>query len=210
MKRSVLIESLGSVMKTDKKRWRDGAFDRAIDGALLKLSYDRPLVLEAELSLVAGVRFYAVPADFIGFAGSDWGKQHVKQWQPNYPGLAPRPIVSQGAKTAEAPRGLRLRFTSAPSSLMLAAHGACFAYSYNTLHVLTEAECTVLDLDEDLLFTACLMQLVKELIASQVTEPVQLHRGMSDVPREATPLVAYRTLESEYKELLSGGRDAAY
>lgn len=197
--RTSIIEELEATLKSDKRRWRSSAFDRAVSAALVKLSYGRPLTATADITLMVGVQFYDVPDDFIAFDSTQWGKQHIKPWDPAYPGVTPSAYVARHLN------GLQLGFSMAPSAAIVAAYGANFNYLYKTLHILTDEVCTVSELDTELLMTACQMQLIKELVASHVTEPVQMHNAMSDVPREATPVVAYQLLEKIYRDLLHDG-----
>lgn len=199
MTRSGIIEELEATLKSDKRRWRISAFERAVSSALVTLSFDRPLTNESEILLHSGIQYYAVPDDFIGFHSTDWGTRKINQWEANYPGVTPAVYVERSVDLQ------RLAFSKAPNAKLLAAYGADFRYLYKTAHQLSEVVCTVSELDAELLMTACQMHLVKELVAAHVTDPVQMHNAMSDVPREATPAVAYQLLKRSYQDLLHDG-----
>lgn len=195
--RSSLIESLTNIVKSDKNRWKSESFERAVSAAIVTLSRDKPLLDTAELVLIAGQRRYALPSDALAYISSDWGRDsQLEAWDTMYPGVMPR-IYNERRKS-----GSQITFSVSPSSKHIAAYGSRFVYEYSVLHEITEELNTIATEDEELFFTAALIVLIQELVAANVSTPIQLHRGMGSTPSNSTPVATHRALVLRYKELL--------
>lgn len=190
-------ETLSDIVKTDKQKWKETAFTRAVSDALAALSRDKPLLDDAVLTLVADQRKYDLPSDCLKFISSDWGTvPMLEAYDAQFPGVLPR-IYSQNSSS-----GKQLVFSPAPSQRFIAVYGAAFNYEHSSQHVFTDDVCTISDEDEELLLTAALIALMRDLMAANVSSPIQLHRGMNSVPSNSTPTSIHRALVLRYEELL--------
>lgn len=198
--RTEVVADLKSIVKTDRQKWSDVAFERAIDAALSAFADARPLTGTDSLLLVAGQRHYPVPACFIRYLGTDWilAAASIKPWDDSFPGVTPRIF------DAITPSGRVIEFSPPPSAKHLAAYGAEFVYYYSAKHVLTDDDCSIRDGDYDLFVTRALVSLMRDLMAAHVTEPVTLHRGMgANAPTSATASVVFEKLMDAYRRGLS-------
>lgn len=193
--RQEVIEDLQDIVQTDRHQWKASAWPRAISAALTAFNRDRPLVATAYCTLVAGRSSYVADDCLIRYLGSDWGcLERIPAYDPRYPGALPR--VNTVRKTS----GMALEFVPAPTYQHIAAYGSHYDYWYAVSHVLSDDDCSIADNDYDLFMTRALASLMRDLIAANVTEPVQLHRGMGSLPNSATPLAAYEALMAAYQE----------
>jgi len=194
--RAEITAELKSIVKSDKNRWLETAFDRAINTALFALSESRPITMDAEITLISGTRRYDVPADLLHYIGTDWGvNSDIEPWDLAFPGVVPRIFLSN------TPTGRCLEFSVAPNAKHLRVYGSTFSYWYAVAHELTETVFTVRDDDYDLFITRAMAALMKELVASNVSSPIQLHRGMGSLPNSATPVTAHKELMALYNEM---------
>ncbi|OQX16146.1 MAG: hypothetical protein BWK73_04595 [Thiothrix lacustris] len=192
--REEVIGELQAIVQTDRHQWKVFAFERAIDAALTAFNRDRPLVATADCELRAGRSSYAADDCLIRYLGSDWGCiENIQPYDPRFPGALPR--VHTVRKTS----GMALAFTPAPTHKHIAAYGSHYDYWYAVSHVLTADDCSIANNDYDLFITRALASLMRDLIAANVTDPIQLHRGMGSLPNSATPLAAYEALMSSYQ-----------
>lgn len=195
--RSDIYTELQNIVKSDRHRWKSDAYDRAIDAALQAFVLDRPNIAIAELTLVMGKGRYDMPADFVRYLGSDWMTQKIPTWEGGY---APKPRIYAVMKAASG-GGRSLIFSPAVNQKMIGAYGSGFEYRYTTKHVMNEVveEGSVQLEDKPMFITRCLMALMVDLMASNPTNPVQLHHGMSSVPSNASPTAVYDALNRAYQ-----------
>lgn len=204
--RSEVIADLQSIVQSDRYRWSDAAWARAISAALMAFNKDKPLVMTGSLTLKERKGLYAANDCLIRYLGSYWGNEpNVPQWDRAYPGALPRVMtVKTGA-------GMCIQFIPAPNPKHIALYGAEFEYLYAVSHVLTDDDCSVESNDYDLFITRALAALMRDLIAANVTEPIQLHRGLGGGAANGsssnanTPLAAYQALMAAYKEGVGHG-----
>ena len=187
--RTDITTELQDTVETDRHKWKAMAWDRAINAALIALSKDRPYLQTDTVTLVDGQSLYPVPTDFIAYSGTDWGL--------SLSGARPRVVSALKGPAL----GKCLRFIPCPSSDVIADAGASFEYRYHCLHVLTDTETSLTDAEHDLLITRSMAALMRDLITANVTDPVQMHRGMGSVPNQASPRVAFNALMNHYREL---------
>lgn len=195
--RTEVIAELKGIVQTERHVWADTAFARAISAALTAFNKDRPLVSTSAFELRAGKGSYAADDCMIRYLGSYWGmEQAFNQWDAGYPGATPRIHSMRRAG------GMVLEFSPAPNWKHIAAYGQYFEYQYAVGHVLSDEDCSIHDDDYDLFLTRALAALMRDLIAANVTEPIQLHRGMGSTPTPtaSTPLAAYAALMEAYRE----------
>ena len=196
--RSAIIDQLKGILKTDRKRWADVSFERAVDAALSAFADARPLTATHSLMLTAGQRQYPAPADMQRYLGSDWTlSSPVAPWDDGFPGVTPR---IYDVATAS---GRVIEFFPAPTAKHLAAHGVEFPYYYSAKHVLTDEVTSIREADYDLFVTRCLISLMRDLMVANVTDPVQLQRGQGGIPTASTPSVVYAALMDEYRRGMS-------
>lgn len=199
--RDALEASLRGVVETDRHHWKQQSFERAINSAIHALSTNaRPNHLHDSIELEAGVREYEAPAGLISYIASDWGDKNVAGYTDGV--VRPRIFHAQHDETR------MIEFSFPPTAAHLAAFGSTFNYHYRALHTLPAdindpTPCTIRLEDYDLLFTWALSVLMLELMAANVTDPVQMHRGMgATVDYSSTPQKAYAELQRHYKELI--------
>lgn len=197
--RAAVIEDLKAIVKTDRTKWSETAFERAVDAALSAFSDARPLTATASLLLIAGQRHYPAPADMRRYIGTDWTfAGNIRPWDDGFPGVTPRiyDVVTASGRVIE--------FFPAPTSKHLTAYGHEFEYYYSAKHVMTNTDSSIRDEDYDLFVTRCLISLMRDLMVAHVTDPVQMHRGMgSSTPTSATASVIFNTLMDEWKRGIS-------
>lgn len=197
MNRADIIEELRAIVTTDRHTWAGGAFERALKVALNAFNVDYPCTATARLILIANKPTYLLPADLVRYLGTYWGEHpRFKPWDEAYPGPLPR-IYQQRNQLAP-----YLVFSPAPTCQQLAAHGDRFEYWYSIAHVLTDSECTIPVQEYDRFITRALAALMRDLIAANVTEPVQLHHALGSIPNSATPLAAFGALMQAYKDVI--------
>jgi hypothetical protein len=198
--RTEVIAELQSIVQTDRQQWKVTAFPRAVSAALTAFNKDRPLTATASFELWAGKSVYAADDCMIRYLGSYWGLDQpaCPTWDAAYAGALPRVIAIRTAA------GMSLQFLPYPSHKHIQLHGKYFEYLYSVGHVLTDDDCSINDDDYDAFMNRALAALMRDLIASGVSEPVQLHRGMGSMPNSATPLAAYDALMTAYREAMSG------
>ena len=195
MNRADIIDELRAIVTTDRQVWADSAFDRALKVALNAFNADYPCTATASLILIANKSAYPLPADLVRYLGTYWGEHPpFKPWDESYHGPLPR-IYQQRNHLAP-----YLVFSPAPTCQHLGVYGDQFEYWYSIAHVLTDSECTIPAQEYDRFITRALASLMRDLIASNVTEPVQLHHGMGSIPNGATPLAAFGALMQAYKD----------
>lgn len=205
--RSSFIKELQEIVSTDKRRWEETAFDRALTIALNALSKDKPIIKDAELQLVCGQRKYPLPADCFEYICSEWGrKPYIEPWDKRYPSHIPR------TRTETNSAGKVIVFNKQISAKQFAAYGYCFRYEYALKHFLIDlpasntnpdlAPCSFYEEDYEIFITRALAALMAELMSSNVTTPIQLHKGMGSMPTNSTPAAAYKLLMTRYGELL--------
>lgn len=199
--RAEVVAELQDVVQGDRQRWKVTAFPRAITAALTAFNQDRPLTATASLELRAGKALYAADDSLIRYLGSYWGKEEptIQPWDSAYPGPLPRVMAVRSAA------GMNLQFIPAPSYRHVSVYGRRFEYLYGVGHVLTDADCSIREDDYDLFFTRALAALMRDLMASGVTDPVQLHRGMGALPNSSTPVAAHAALMRAYREGMGNG-----
>lgn len=171
-------------------------FDAALDIALKALEESRPYILHDSITLTAGEPLYDAPAaDFVGYAHSDWGTAKKSYFN----GCETRPHIMNNKK--------KLHFSPAPTAAQLTAWGSTFAYFYRARHVLTDtpSECTLNDEDQGILILRAMAELMRILASRNVVDPVQLHRGIGNVPTSSTPGQMYKDLMLEYRRQAQGG-----
>lgn len=197
--RTGLDAALRSVVETDRHQWKQESFERAINAAIRAVSETRRNHRHDTLHLVAGVREYRAPDDLINYIASDWGDKNVVV---HLRGVVRPRIFSTIHNTQR-----MIEFSFPPNNPHLAAFGSEFNYHYSSLHTvpldeLDETPCTVRLEDYDLLYTWALAILMLDLVAANVTDPVQMHRGMgATVDYSGTPQKAYGVLMNHYKEI---------
>ena len=201
--RATVITDLQDIVQTDRHRWKETAFPRAITAALTAFNKDRPLTDTDEFELRTGKGHYLAPDCLIRYLGSYWGTiPDLKPYDSRYPGATPR--INAVRQTS----GMALAFSPAPTYKHLGAYGKHFEYWYSVGHVLSEDDCSITDDDYDLFITRALASLMRDLMAANVTDPVQLHRGMGSqavqIARENTPLATYTALMKAYQEGIGG------
>lgn len=194
--RSEVITELQEIVQTDRQRWKVTAFPRAITAALTAFNRDRPLIASSALELRAGKAIYAADDCLIRYLGSYWGIEDppIPTWEQLYPGSLPRVVAIRSTS------GMCLQFIPAPSYKHIVLYGRHFEYLYSVGHVLTDDDCSITDDDYDAFITRALAALMRDLVASGVSEPVQIHRGMGSMPNSATPKAAYDALMQAYND----------
>ena len=204
--RDELILALRSVVETDRHKWKEAAFTRAVNSALVALGSSRPNYYDASLALVAGTSRYAAPADLLDFTGYDWGN---KQAHANNSGVTNH-LVRPRVYSSSNADGKSIKFSFAPTAEYIAAWGSTFCYTYRRPHTIpadisdTDTPCTIRLEDYDLLLTRSLASLMAELLSANVTDPVQMHRGMgATIDYSGTPAKAYLSLMAHYRELVT-------
>lgn len=201
--RTEVIQDLQGIVQTDRHRWKDTAFPRAISAALTAFNKDRPLTATDEFELRAGKGHYLAPDCLIRYCGTYWGTiPELQPYDPRYPGATPR--IHTIRKTA----GMVVEFSPAPNYKHIQAYGKHFEYWYAVSHVVSDDDCSITDDDYDLFITRALAALMRDLMTANVTDPVQLHRGMGSqavqVARENTPAMVYAALMQAYQEGMNG------
>lgn len=201
MNRTELVSDLQSIVVTDRQRWKDSSFDRAITAALRDLSDARPLSGSESVMLQSGIAAYPVRDCVLGYQSSQWGQwPSLEPWDTHWPGPIPRVFLSRNLT------GKYLEFAPAPTAALIRAYGSAFVYQYKMLHVLTDENCTVADEDTDLLRTRALAELMKELMAAGVTNSVQMSRGAPGggafAPLNGSPSTIYDALMRAYREAI--------
>jgi hypothetical protein len=199
MNRAEFIADLQSIVVTDRQRWKDAAFERAINAALRDLSDARPLSGSDSVMLQSGLAAYPVRDCVLDYKSSQWGQwPSLEPWDANWPGPSPRVFLSKNLA------GKYLEFSPAPSAAQIRVYGSAFVYQYNVLHVLTDEDCTVADADSGLLRTRALAELMKELMTAGVTNSVQMNRGAPGggafAPNNGAPSTIYDALMRAYRE----------
>ena len=105
-----------------------------------------------------------------------------------------------------------IAFNKQISTKQFLAYGFCFRYEYALKHYLIDipasntnpdlVACSFYEEDDELFIIRALAALMAELMSSNVTNPVQLHKGMASIPANSTPAAAYELLMKRYGELL--------
>ena len=193
---------LENVFQTDRHQWTIGVWDRAVNEAVRALSDDRPLHLHGDISLVAGTRCYLAEADLIAYIGSSWGDKEAActtGWLPVRPRIW----------SAQHHTDMMIEFSFPITNKLLSAFGSNFEYHYKALHKLaTDATDTVIstirDEDRDALFTFASAVCLRDLVSSNVTEPVQMNRGVgSAIDYTGSPKDAYKLMMNHYKGIIA-------
>ena len=194
--RTEIIQDLQDIVQTDRHRWKVTAFARAISAALTAFNKDRPLTATGNISLRAGKGLYAADDCLIRYLGSYWALEEPRTptWSDDYHGALPR---IHAIRTAH---GMAIQFMPPPGAKLINLYGREFEYLYSVGHVLSDDDCSIRADDIDLFMTRALAALMKELVASNVTDPIQLHKGLGSLPNSATPLAAYEALMKAYQE----------
>lgn len=167
----------------------DADFVRHLNNAARAMSRIRRRTLVGELTLVAGQSEYVAPGDLISPKISNWGRGVFKPWDPRYSPL-PRLTVYEGDG------GMMLNLTPAPTAEQIACFGCKYTYFYLAEHQIGEhdSDTSFRDSDRDLCLLLAMIEAVRELAASGITEPVQLHRGMGAVSSNMTPAALLEVL----------------
>lgn len=194
--RTEVIQELQETVETDRHRWKVTAFPRAITTALNAHNKRRPLTATANLHLQAGKGIYAADECMVRYLGSYWGMDGnaIPTWCDDYPGALPRVI------TIHTVSGLALQFLPAPTHKLISLYGRNYEYLYTVGHVLTDDDCSIRADDYDLFFVRCLAALMQDLIASNVTDPIQMHKGLGSIPNLSTPIAARDALMAYYND----------
>ena len=162
-------------------------------GGLARLNAKRPRVGCASVTLEAGQAWYDAAPDGYDVLGLDWGREQ-RRLMPHHDGyLGQIPILRQ--------LGRRLHFNPAPTSWQIMALGAEAHYHYFAEHHIDEDGdlTTVAHGDRDLLLHAALIAAMQALATANVSEPIQLHRGIGGVPSNSTPAAWYKALLDEWE-----------
>ena len=159
----------------------------------------RPLIKETTLTLVAGQTAYIAPIDMVVVhpVSPTWGKEQRRQrqmWQPGYDGKLPKASLIENDSIVLDPP---------PTSVQIAQHGENYALRYIARHVLsdTAGQTTVPDKDEGVLLLRALIIAMRTLAALNITNPINLNRGVNPAPPETTPQALYRALQLEWEAL---------
>ncbi len=201
--RAEVIQDLQDIVQTDRHRWKESAFPRALTAAIMAFNRDRPLTATDVFDLREGKGHYLAPDCLIRYCGTYWGTiPELQPYDPRYPGATPR--IHAIRKTA----GMAIEFSPAPNYKHIHVYGSYFEYWYAVSHVLTDDDCSIVDDDYDLFITRALAALMRDLMTAQVTDPVQLHRGMGSqavqMAKENTPAATYTLLMQAYEEGMRG------
>lgn len=173
----------------------DADLVRHIDKAVSAFSRIRRRTLVATLDLQPDVSDYPAPADIIAPKVSRWGQTERQPWQPGY-GPLPRMRMFEGDN------GLMINLHPAPNAAQIACHGSQYPFFYLALHKLSDqaSETTIREADQDLFLLVAMIEALTELVASGVTEPVSLQRGMGSVNNNMTPSAALEVLTKRLEQ----------
>lgn len=170
----------------------DADFERHLNKAVRAFSRIRRRTLVGTLSLTADESYYPAPADMIAPKVSKWGQGKLQPWDDGYARL---PRMSMFEDAGEQ----MIQLYPAPTAFQICVFGSQYSFFYLAAHQIgdQEADTTVKDSDRDLLLLLATIEAVRELAASGISEPVQLHRGMGAVNSNMTPAALLEVLTKE-------------
>jgi len=170
----------------------DADFERHLGKAVRAFSRIRRRTLVGTISLTADESYYPAPADMIAPKVSKWGQGKLQPWDDGY---APLPRMSM----FEDDGVNMIQLYPAPTSFQICLFGSQYSFFYLAAHEIGEqaADTTIKNGDRDLFLLLATIEAVRELAASGITEPVQLHRGMGAVNSNMTPAALLEVLGRE-------------
>lgn len=197
---SDVVQRLINELDTDGS----AALTRLLEAAAVELSYDRPRLLDATLTLVAGQRGYAAPAGLIDVEQSKWGvsEQATRDpWASNYPGLLPTLLLGEASDGTD-----EIRISPAPTAAQIADLGAVYQYTYKAAHVLSEEAnaTTVRVKDRTLLLIRAVVLVLFEVAAYASMQPVTVgaHAVGAGMPKNGTPAALADAAMKIYEDML--------
>lgn len=173
----------------------DADFKRHLKHAALDFVRVRPRTLLGELTLTADEALYALPADLHCFKSPLWGTRSARQWEKNYPGPLPRPLV------IEVEGEQRLQLTPAPSAHQISVLGETYQYWYLAAHAIGDAaaDTTIRAADRALLLLRAQAEAMKEMTIRNVKKPLAVRDGVVGVVRNGTPAALYQALMQDFE-----------
>jgi hypothetical protein len=178
----------------------DADFIRHLTAALPDVSRLAPRTVQASITVAAGVRLYAAPADLVDVKYPLWGdaeRARIPRHDPDYPRHLPK------LRKAEDDGVLSLALDPPPTACQISVCGADYPYRYYALHVLsdTAGATTLPEGKRDVLLLRALAEAMKELMNRNVHKPVQLRDGLQSGPKNGTPAAIYEALMEEWRRL---------
>lgn len=172
---------------------------RLVRSAAAMLAERRPHRRAASLTLVALTSDYTAPADLRAIVRWTWGDAEAaatRPWEDAWPGRLPVPTLAEGLS------GRVIRLGPAPTAGQIAQLGADWPYLYTADHLVSDAAgaTTVPERDRDLLLQAAVICALKEMAASAVASPVQLHKGLGSVPASTTAAELWPRLAEDWQQ----------
>lgn len=176
-----------------------GDFEQHLTLAADDLWNKRPLVKDVTLTLVAEQTTYTAPTDVVAIhsVSHTWGKKNRRQlqmWESGYDGKLPKAsLIENGSIVLDPP----------PTSAQISKHGENYTLRYIARHVLSDTvgATTVPDKDESVLLLRALIVAMRTLASLNITNPINLNRGVNPSPPETTPQALYRALQLEWEAL---------
>jgi len=170
----------------------DADFERHLNKAVLAFSRLRRRTLVGTLSLTAGESYYPAPAGMIAPKVSKWGQGVLQPWDQGY---APLPRITLFEDDGQD----MIQLYPSPTAFQICAFGSQYSFFYLATHDIGDdaSDTTLKQADRDLFLLLATIEAVRELAASGITEPVQLHRGMGAVNSNMTPTALLEVLHKE-------------
>lgn len=162
--------------------------------ALAFLTQIKPLRAEQNVMLTAAKNRYDLPANTIGVLGHDWGKEHLRRfqpWQPQYPKFIP------SVRLDETQDGPELVLTPAPTANLI-----------NQLTTYMKVDLTIAwridtlpengTVDEKFLpqvLSACQMAAMKHIMVSKAGDPMKIQSA-----KNLNPAAVHDRLKTELED----------
>lgn len=153
--------------------------------------------------LMAGVRSYALPADFGQLMYATWGVARAEPWASDFSGRLPRHYIAEIAGVK------KLVLDPAPTQAHINDAGSDLPLYYAQAHAIgdTAALTTIAVAHRSLLILRAQAEAMRELTMRNINKPVQLITGHSNVPRNMTPTAMYQYMMAEFERAF--GKEAA-
>lgn len=162
------------------------------------LAEKKPLIKETTIDLISGQETYELPDDFFKPHIYNWKTQDAAwiPWNKINSNKKPYTLIVQG----EGKKNLKL--SKKPTTANINTWGSLnLLYKADYVLGLNPNDSNVLPNNYQLLMTAILLAALRELCTFNITEPVQLHRGLSSIPTQSTPLALYTALDKQWRML---------
>lgn len=149
----------------------------------------------ALITLVAGQRAYALPADFGQMMYCTWGVARAEPWATDFSGRLPRHYIAEIANVK------KLVLDPVPTQANLDDAGAELPLYYAQAHLISAdaALTTIPVVQRGLLILRAQAEAMREMAFRNMMKPIQMIDGHNNTPRNGTASGLYGSLMAEFE-----------